>query len=262
MAQSESETHLALKQLALVWARENRYVIAAPEVSMPQYGVRFDIAAYRPGRSCVEVADSRTGRLRRVWQHALGMTAVFECKAFKPDYRRDARSLVEIRERLEALHERKARIEHELRLFYPTIRNGDSLFQEYESLDYSRPGHEWYKRTMDEVNKLASQLHSNTKFAKLINWSAANLFYVVAEPGVVRTSEIPAGWGLLERKGDALAMVVKPVLNEIEESVRLAILHAIARVATRPPREHKTQTNEESLELNQVPGSIDPNTAL
>src|SRR6185436_16532277 len=97
----------------------------------------------------------------------------------------DARSIMAINERLKILHERKIRIEQELRLFYPSIRNGDSLFQEFETLDFERPGHERYRRVLDEITRLTTRLHANTKFDKLVKWGAANLFYLVAELGTV-----------------------------------------------------------------------------
>ena len=61
--QSETAAHLELKRLALLWAQENRYPIAALEVSLPQCRYRADVAAYRPQKN-----------------GTLGHTAVFECK--------------------------------------------------------------------------------------------------------------------------------------------------------------------------------------
>ena len=132
-----------------------------------------------------------------------------------------------------ALHERKTRIEQELRLFYPSIRNGDSLFQEFETLNFERPGHERYQRTLDEISRLTSRLYANTKFDKLVKWGAANLFYVVAEPETVAAHELPACWGLLVREDTALRLMAKPVLHEIGEPERLSLLHRISLAATR-----------------------------
>ncbi len=162
-----------------------------------------------------------------------------ECKASKPDFRRDARSLTATKEQLKKLHERKTRIEQELRLFYPSIRNGDSLFQEFETLNFEQPDHERYQRTLGEINRLTSQLYAKTKFDKLVKWGAANLFYLVAEPETVMPHELPACWGLLVREGAALRLVAKPVLHEIAEPERLSLLHRISIAATRAVnREH------------------------
>jgi len=237
--QAESAEHKELKRLALAWAQAHGYRIAATEVSLPNYCFRLDVAAYRPERIRATMHDERLKRERLIWQQAVGVTAAFECKASKPDFRRDARSMAATTEHLKALHERKTRIEHELRLFYPSIRNGDSLFQEFETLDFERPGHERYQHTLDEISQLTSRLYSNTKFDKLVKWGAANVFYVVAEPEMVLPHELPACWGLLVRDAGALQLVAKPVLHEVSEPERLSLLHRISLAATRAVnREH------------------------
>ena len=225
---AESAAHKELKRLALIWAQARGYRIAAAEVSLPNYRFRLDAAGYRPER--IRVIDSAR---RAAWQQAVGVTAVFECKASKPDFRRDSRSFAGTVEQLKTLHERKVRIEEELRLFYPSIRNGDSLFQEFETLNFERPGHERYQRTLDDITRLTSRLYANTKFDKLVKWGAANVFYVVAEPGTVLPHELPACWGLLVREADALQLVEKPVLHDVAEPQRLALLHRISLAATR-----------------------------
>lgn len=239
MSQSETAAHLELKRLALAWAQAQGYRVAAAEVSLPNYRFRLDVAGYRPQRIRATVHDDRLKTQRLVWQQAIGVTAAFECKASKPDFRRDARSLAATKEQLKTLHERKTRIEQELRLFYPSIRNGDTLFQEFETLNFERPGHERYQRTLAEISRLTARLYANTKFDKLVKWGAANVFYVVAEPETVAAHELPACWGLLVREGAALRLVTKPVLHEIAEPERLSLLHRISMAATRAVnREH------------------------
>jgi len=233
MSHAESAAHKELKRLALTWAQVNGYRVAAAEVSLPNYRFRLDVAAYRPDRVRIAVPDQGAKKQRFVWQQSVGLTAVFECKASQPDFRRDARSLAGTIQQLKTLHDQKTRIEQELRLFYPSIRNGDSLFQEFETLNFERPGHERYQRTLEEIRRLTSRLYANTKFDKLVKWSAASLFYVVAEPGTVLVHELPACWGLLVRVGAALTLAAKPVLHEVSEPERLSLLHRISLAATR-----------------------------
>jgi hypothetical protein len=234
MSRSETERHLELKRLALIWAQAHGYRAAAAEVSLPNYRFRLDVAAYRPDR--VRVAQAG-GRLRQ--QSAVGVTAVFECKASRPDFLRDAQSLRFTAERLERLHKRRCRIEEELLIHYPSISNGDSLFQEYHSVDFQRPGHERYQRTLRDIQRLNTRLCANTKFDRLVKWGAANLFWVVADAGVIGAHELPAGWGLLLSRGDSLEIAIKPLLHPIPEPERLALLHRIALAASRAVnREH------------------------
>ena len=60
-------------------------------------------------------------------------------------------------------------------MFCPSIRKGDSLFQEYGTLDFDRPGYERYLRMLDEIGRLTSRFYANTKFDELVKWGAANL---------------------------------------------------------------------------------------
>lgn len=231
----ESDAHRALKGLALGWAREQGFRIAAPEVSIPNRGVRIDVAAYRPARVRKEKWNERLQRNRAVSCAAVGVTAIFECKAFRSDFRRDARSIAPTLERLQVLHARKAKIEDELKIFYPSIRNGDSLFAEFETLNFERPGYERYEEVLREIRQLSSRLHANTKFDRLTKYGSANLYYIVAEADVLVPHELPARWGWLRRHGDRLELVSKPVWHEVEEDQRLDFLHRIAAAGTRPP---------------------------
>jgi hypothetical protein len=231
-AAGESEAHRNLKRLALIWAQSNGYRIAAAEVSLPNHRVRMDVAACKPQRVREPAPpESKTGRA--VWRSTVGITAVFECKASKGDFVRDARSAVALKDKLAVLHQAKARTEEELKIHYPSIRNGDSLFQEFETLNFERPGYERYERIISEIRQLDSHLFANTKFDRLIKYKAANLFYVVAEPGLVSSRSLPCGWGLLERNESTLRLESKPIWHDVEEHHRLAFLQRISMAATR-----------------------------
>jgi hypothetical protein len=233
-SRSETAAHRELKRLALIWAQARGYRVAAAEVTVPNYRFRLDVAAYRPER--IRQLQPR-GRMRQ--RQVVGVTAVFECKASKVDYLRDARSLEMTTDRLKILDARRARIEEELLIHYPSISNGDSLFQEYHSIDFTRPGHERYQRTLRDIRRLQGRLLANTKFDRLVRWGAANLFWVVADPDVIAGHELPAGWGLLLRRGGGLEVAAKPLLHEVSESERLALFHRIAMAASRAVnREH------------------------
>jgi len=235
----ETQAHKDLKRLALFWAQRQGFRIAAAEVSLPNHRVRMDVAAYRPDKVRETRRDERTKKTRAVWKPVIGATAIFECKDSKTDFTRDARSMKATLARLEVLNERKARAEEELRIHYPSIRNGDSLFQEFETLNFERPGYERYEKVMVEMRQLSARLHANTKFDRLAKYAAANLFYVVAEPDLVRPAALPAGWGLLEREGEELVLKSKPIWHEVAEEHRLAFFQMVAAAATRcVNREH------------------------
>ena len=229
----ETQAHRDLKRLALFWAQTRGFRIAAAEVSLPNHRVRMDVAAYQPQRVRVPKRAGNTKSDRLIWQTRIGATAIFECKASRTDFTRDARSMKLTLERLDRLHERRLKAEHELLVHYPSIRNGDSLFQEFETLNFERPGYERYEKIIDELRQLSARLHRNTKFDRLAKYAAANLFYVVAEPGIIDRAGLPCGWGLLEREGDQLALRAKPHWHEVADEARLAFLQRIALAATR-----------------------------
>jgi len=230
---SESPEHLRLERMALVWAQAAGYPVAAAEVTIPEFQFRVDVAAYRPAREVEVRVDAGSGKQRRVAVASLGVTAIFECKASRPDYLRDSGSIAKTSDRLAVLAARRQRHEAILHAHYPSIRNGDSLFPEYETLDFERPGYEAYDRVIKEVRRLSARLHRQTKFECLTQWRAANLHFLVAEPDLFAAHELPADWGLLLRNGDALELVIRPVLHGARAAQRLSLLHRIAMAGTR-----------------------------
>ncbi len=212
----ESAAHLELKRLALLWAQENGYPMAALEISLPQCRYRADVAAYRPQP-----------------HGALGFTAVFECKQSAPDLRRDDRRTSQTRARLESIYRRQQILEKHLRVHYPTLRTGESLFPEWDGHDFGAIEHRGYQRVLRELTALQNQLRDGRKFEKLARYACANLFYLVLPNELLRAAEAPLGWGLLVAREGALTLQRKPVWHESAEQARLRVLQKIAAAGTR-----------------------------
>lgn len=83
------------------------------------------------------------------------------------------------------------------------------------------------------MSQLQNRLYRHVKFETLSRYRCANLFYLVVEPELVGAAEVPVGWGLLERVGDALKLVRRPTLHPCEASDRLVLLQRIAAAGTR-----------------------------
>ena len=230
---SESPAHLELKRLALIWAQANGYPIVACEVSLPNLRFRLDMGAYRPGSRRVVKRDARLNTNRSVPVAALGIAAVFECKASRTDLVRDCRSAARLIERMKVLTERRLKLESLLKIHYPSLRNGDGLWPEYETVAFDRAEHAPYRKVVKELATLSRQLHGQTKMESLMKWQAANLHYLVVEPKVVEEHEIPAGWGMLVRDGQRLELRVRPEWCEVEETTRLTFLHRIAAAGSK-----------------------------
>jgi hypothetical protein len=213
VAKGETEAHRELKRLALQWAQTNGFAICACEVRVPKSGYRADVAA------CSRGAERRT--------------AVFECKQARADLLKDARREDEARRKIEELSQRAQKLEELIGGHRPDLRKGEALFPEFDAWDFSGVEHETQRRVLAELATWQERLLHGTKFAKLWRWRGADFFYLVSEDGIFAEAEIPAGWGLLVRRGETLELVRKPVWTETTDECRAALLECIAISATR-----------------------------
>lgn len=211
----ETEAHARLKRLALIWAQENGYSACAAEVSLPKCRYRADVAGYRPQRA--------------KWS----MTAIFECKQASADLRRDNCRTEATRERLWSISRRREVLERRLRIHYPTLRTGDSLFPEYDSHDFSTIGHQGYRRVLREFTALQNRLNGGRKFECLVRYRCANLFFLVLPKELFCESELPLGWGALVASENTLVVARKPIWHDSSAETRLRLLERIGIAGTR-----------------------------
>ena len=158
-------------------------------------------------------------------------TAVFECKASRADFLRDSAPEAGAAELLVRLSERLMALRALIGGHRPDLRQREELFPEWDAVDLRGLRHETHDRLQAEYQAAQRKLHEGTKFAKLARWRAANLLYVVAEPGLFQPHELPDGWGLLERRGAGLELAVKPCLWATTAEERVALVERIAAVA-------------------------------
>jgi hypothetical protein len=161
------------------------------------------------------------------------VTAIFECKQALPDLRRDNCESMATRERLRSLSRRRETLEKHLRIHYPTLRTGDSLFAEYDSHDFDAIGHHGYRRVLRETTALQNRLYGGTKFECLVRYRCANLFFLVLPNELFRAAEAPAGWGVLVEMNGSLELVRKPAWHDNLEEARVRLLQRIAVAGTR-----------------------------
>ena len=214
---AESAAHRGLKRLALVWACAHRLALAAPEVRLPRANYRADVAAATP----------------RVLS-AGAVTAVFECKASRSDFLRDSAREAGAREHLVQLSERLRALRALIGGHRPDLRRGDELFPEFDAIDLRGLRHRAHDKLAAELAAAQRKFAEGTKFAKLGRWRAASLLYLVTAPDLCAPHELPDGWGLLVRRGEALELEVKPCLRATTPAERVALLERIAAVAGRP----------------------------
>jgi len=211
----ETQRHVRLKRLALVWAQAQGFSVCAIEVSLPRCPYRADVAAYRG-------------------QHGeISATAIFECKQALCDLRRDNCDSEVSRRRLEVICKRRQILETCLRAHYPNLRNSDSLFPEFDSQSFTAIGHRGYARLLRELRAVQNRLYECTKFEKLIRYRCANLFFLVVPEELFRDREVPVGWGALVESNDALTLVRKPNWHDMTAEDRLRFLQRIGIAGTR-----------------------------
>ena len=211
----ETTQHARLKQLAFIWAQTHGFSACAMEVTLPRCRYRADVAGYRSVPK------------------QIGSTAVFECKQALCDLRRDNCHSESARKRLEAICKRRQVLETRLRTHYPNLHNGDSLFPEFDSENFSAIGHRGYARLVRELQTLQNRLYDCTKFENLIRYRCANLFFIVLPEQLFRESEVPVGWGALVESNDTLTLVRKPIWHDATAASRIHVLHRIAVAGTR-----------------------------
>ena len=214
-AHGETERHARLKRLAFLWAQAQGYSACAMEVSLPKCRYRADVAAYR------------------LTPKRIGSTAIFECKQALCDLRRDNCQRDAASQRLETICRRRQLLEERLRAHYPNLRNGDSLFPEFDLPDLTVIGHRGYTRILRELRALQNRLYDCTKFDKLLRYRCANLFFLVLPEDLFRDSEIPVNWGALVEVHGALKLVRKASWHETTAECHIRLLHRIAMAGTR-----------------------------
>ncbi len=211
----ETEAHRRLKRLAVLWAQAQGYSACAVEVTLPRCRYRADVAAYRARGS-----DN-------------GTTAVFECKQVRADLRRDNCCSAAARDRLESVSKRRQVLEKHLRVHYPTLRCGESLFPEFDAHDFGQIEHRGYRRVLSELGALQNQIRTGTKFECLTRYRCANVFFLVVPNELYREAELPLGWGALVETGSVLELRRKPAWHDCAPESRLRLLQRIAIAGTR-----------------------------
>lgn len=210
---AETTSHTRLKTLALGWAQANGFGICAAEVSVPRSGFRADVAAIGRGPQA--------------------RTAVFECKRSRADLLKDAHAEAATRARLAELAERRRTLESLLAAHRPDLRRGEALWPEYDAWDFSSLNHRAYRAVLSELETVQRRVVRGTKFSKMFRYRCADFLYLVVEDAIFAEAEIPAGWGLLVRAGDALRLARPPARLDADLAQRAALLEMIALAGTR-----------------------------
>jgi len=216
MSSGETLAHRNLKRLALAWALEHGFSLAACEVRVPKSGYRADVVA-------------ATSRLLSTE----GRVALFECKQARADFLRDQADEAALREEALRLCERLTSLRAMLAVHRPDLRRGESLFAEYDEYNFQDLRHDGFHEAEDALAQIQRKLLCAVKFARLRRYAAADHLYLVTESEILSEHEIPVGWGWLVRVNEQVEVRRPPTRMETVAEQRLAWLEQIARAGTR-----------------------------
>jgi hypothetical protein len=211
----ETAAHLHLKTLALAWARARGWGFGATEVRVPRSGFRADVAA--------AAADGEPDRV-----------VVFECKQSRADLLKDAHAEAVVRQRLAEGEARQRSLEGLLAVHRPELRRREALWPEFDAWDFETMEHASYRRLLAELARLRRRVGDGTKFSRMTRYRCADALYLVLEDHLHAEAELPAGWGVLVRRGTGLVLVREAGELRPSEEQRRAVRAAIAAKAAGP----------------------------
>lgn len=213
----ETRTHRLLKSLAIAWLRSIGCRAVATEVACPIGRFRVDVAGWLDhvegdalpepippeavrdaGPSLFEPAAERQPRSRRGPRRP--RVILVECKQsrgdfFRNDDRREA--LLAERERLR----RSARRIEELRIkrHEPHLRKVEAgLFEDAETWDFAATQIGAYRKALARIERIERDLYGRSKFDLCRRYRLGDHLLIACPRGLVRSRELPEGWGLLE----------------------------------------------------------------
>ncbi|MFA6101702.1 MAG: hypothetical protein WCV67_19275 [Victivallaceae bacterium] len=130
--------------------------------------------------------------------------------------------------------EQKAILEAVIRVNEPGLKESDSLFDEYESWNYTASVNKEYQRCLKQIEKIQHSLYKGSRFEQIRRGHVADLLYLAVPAGEVHADELANGWGLLYIDSQHnVTEIKKAELQEPPESNRLHLIQGLAAAAMR-----------------------------
>jgi hypothetical protein len=128
--------------------------------------------------------------------------------------------------------EQKAALEAVIRVSEPGLKESDSLFDEYESWNYTASVNQEYQRCLKQIEKIQRSLYKGSRFEQIRRGHVADMLYLAVPAGEVHADELAEGWGLLYIDSrHNVAEIKKAELQEPPESNRLHLIQGLAAAA-------------------------------
>ncbi len=191
--------HHELRRTVIGWLLNQNP--AGLAVSVPTRISKFkaDIAAFQ--------SDVVRGRSQPV------QTIIVEIRSNRKSCWPDCGNHDDLLNRLKQQKAIKEQLEAKIRINEPELRESDTLFDEYQSWDYSSSSSREYQQCRRQVEKLEHALYKGSRFEQLRRAHVADLHYLAVPEGLVEADEVAFGWGLLFITKDSGIKVVKEALK-------------------------------------------------
>ena len=122
-----------------------------------------------------------------------------------PDCSRQEELLPMLREK----KDEKASIEAMLRKTEPELKEGDTLFPEFESWNYKQTKNRTYHKCLKQLEEIEHALYKGSRFEQIRRAHVADYLYLAVPAGTVSPNEMADGWGLVNIKPDMSIELVK-----------------------------------------------------
>jgi hypothetical protein len=214
----ETTAHRNLKRLALGFLRQSGCQAMTSEVRCPISRYRIDAAGY--------LDRLPTGVNGEPPSRCEPRTIVIECKQSREDFLRDAEDTGELLARRAQLERIRQSIEEfRIKRCEPQLRRaGTSLFPELDDWDFASSRLPAYRTVLRQLLRIDQKLHGETKFFLIARYHLADQMYLAAPRKLIRRSELPSGWGLLECDPKCLVDFDEPGLFEPPAALQISVL--------------------------------------
>ena len=103
----------------------------------------------------------------------------------------------------------KASLEAMLRKTEPELKDGDTLFPEFENWNYKLTKNRAYHKCLKQLEEIEHALYKGSRFEQIRRAYVADYLYLAVPTGTVAPEELADGWGLININPDMTAELVK-----------------------------------------------------
>lgn len=127
---------------------------------------------------------------------------------------------------LKLARQEREMLEQEIRRSEPELRDGSTLFCEFEQWNYNESSNPAYRRCLRRIRKLEHAVFHGSRLERFRSAGAASELYLIVPENSVSPEALADGWGLVYIRPDlTFELIRKPETCEVsaEKRIRLAL---------------------------------------